>query len=161
MIKQSDSFVRTRGHNATDTDGSKDCALRALSLAFNTDYDYIYYKLKDLGRKDGKGTYRHHSLQVITDICNLLGFKQTIFNLEQLGVRIGANEFCRTYNTGRYICYVPRHVFTVIDGKRHDTYESNELVLIGIKLEGDFSKHITLAPPTVEPPKDIEFHFDF
>ena len=164
MDSLTDKLQFTKGFGNVSSTYNNDCAVRAISLAFNTEYDYVFYLLKDLGRTDGRGTYRHHSIKVINDIAKLLNIKVTEFNLQALHINITVEEFLKTYSTGRYICYVDRHVFTVIDGKAHDTFLRNKYVRFGIKLDGDFTHKIQFKQET---PKDalieskpIEFHFD-
>lgn len=131
-----DNFVLTR--ITSELASRNDCTVRAISTLFNAEYDYIALLLKGLGRQDGHGTQQTYSLKLIDALCKSHGATYQRFDLCALGINIRVNEFLRTYNTGSYLCFVKRHVFAVIDGKRFDTYSVNEHVIFGIKFEGAF-----------------------
>lgn len=123
---------------------NNDCSVRALATVFNAEYDYIALMLKGLGRQDNKGTYKDYSIRLLDAICKQRSITYTQFNFKILKLNIRTSDFLKTYCTGRYLCSVNRHIFAVIDGVRYDTYCSNELVISGIKLDGDFSQRLCL-----------------
>ena len=101
-----------------------DCTVRALALAVDISYDEAYDILKEAGRKCGAGF--HFKDWVTTAQVNNCKFEWISFPATKGERRMNPQKFCNTFPSGKYIARVAKHVFCVIDGVVHDTFESAE-----------------------------------
>lgn len=93
----------------------KDCAVRAVAVAFSLPYSESYARFAAAGREPGKATPRYISRDVITALggCRLDEWK---------GKTLA--RFLREAPAGRYVVGVTGHAIAVIDGVVHDHKDS-------------------------------------
>lgn len=91
---------------------TRDCVVRASTIATGLPYDVVHSKYKAAGRKDKKGT----PVNLIGEVLDYeTGFKaQTRRSAQTL------NRFLAVYKTGRWVMCNSRHAWAVIDGVVHD-----------------------------------------
>lgn len=89
----------------------KDCAVRAIKVAFDLTYKDAHDRYKAAGRLDRRPTPGHITSKVVAS----LGGSEPL-----LGNRVTVAKFLREHPKGRYVVRVYRHVFAVIDGVAHD-----------------------------------------
>ena len=138
--------MSTATYDATRNKGfdTKDCAVIAVSIATDTDYDVVHSMMKKHGRKDGKGTH----MDITTKTLQELGW--TTNTLREDAYKWGRGRYkkvkrvlstvvgrsyellkfvdCDTVNQmskrrlpqGRYLVQTRGHILTVKDGKVHD-----------------------------------------
>ena len=97
-----------------DPNETRDCSVRALAHCLNVPYATAHAMLAEIGRKDRHG----------------LKFKAFARGLERLGLEQRPDMACMTLakalpkmTSGRFLCRVARHFFTVVDGVVFDTWE--------------------------------------
>ncbi len=94
-----------------------DCTVRAVAVALNEPYDTVYEWFKGEGRKCSKGFH-------IKDWLAKDGrFEKIPFPAIKGQKRMNPSKFCGEFKRGKYICRTAKHVFAVIDGVVHDTWE--------------------------------------
>jgi len=97
---------------------SKDCTVRAVALARNIPYDAAYDLLHEAGRKCSRGFH----------VQRWLGDQAWATKIPFPAVkgqpRMNPATFTKQLPTGRFICRVAKHVFAVIDGVVHDSFEN-------------------------------------
>lgn len=102
---------------------TNDCAVKAIAIVANADYDEVHALLKAHGRKDGKGT----------------PWKAIWATLKALGVWVGPEQrmtrgsrlWAKTVRylprvlprKGRYLVYTRGHILAVVDGEVMDWTE--------------------------------------
>lgn len=94
----------------------RDCAVKALAIAGDYEYDDVHYVFQLCGRRNRKGT----PWEVTEKAAKMLRFRmvdvtshfnaRTVRNLER------ELRWCK----GRYIIRVSRHLLPLVDGKVHD-----------------------------------------
>ncbi len=95
-----------------------DCTVRTLAIALRFKYDEAYDLLAGAGRKCSRG-FR------LSDWLNTQPFARKMpFPAVKGERRMNPHRFCRDYPTGTFICKVAKHVFAVVDGVVHDTFEN-------------------------------------
>lgn len=99
------------GRSANETN---DCSVRALAHVLGVEYGQAHAMLAEIGRKDRHGLKHKHFIR----------------NLDRLGLEQRPDLSCMTLAralplmaSGRFMCWVHRHFFTVIDGVVFDTWE--------------------------------------
>lgn len=102
---------------------SNDCAVRALSHAFNVPYTYAHAAMAAGGRKQCKGTSIITIHQVVTREHN---GKRGVA-METIGIGPGKRQvsiatFCKYHPQGSFYCIVRGHAFAVVDGVVHDAF---------------------------------------
>ena len=93
---------------------SRDCAVKAISIATGTDYVQVHAMLKAAGRRNRCGTYRHQTDKVIKK----LGYEQVDITRQTCGrtVRTIASEL----QDGNYLVFVSGHVLCIKHGIAED-----------------------------------------
>ncbi len=96
-----------------------DCAVKAVAIVANADYDEVHAIMAELGRKDGKGT----PFEIIWE------------TLRRLGVWVGPKDhaavrYAKTVRylpaalpKGRWLVYTRGHILAVVDGEVKDWTE--------------------------------------
>ena len=97
------------------THEKNDCAVRTLAIATGVDYGVAHAMLKEKGRRDGKPTYGFATF--IKEHIPVTECKTR----QQIKSTIGT--FIKNKNKGTYIVGIRHHVFAVIDGIIHDSWE--------------------------------------
>jgi len=95
---------------------SNDCTVRAVAIAFGWKYDDAYDWLSAEGRECGRGFH-------IDEFLAERGARKMSFPAIKGQRRMNPAAFCKQFPNGRYICRVAKHVFAVIDGVVHDSWE--------------------------------------
>lgn len=95
-----------------------DCTVRAVALARDITYDDAYDLLATAGRKCAKG------FDLPTWLNHQPWATKISFPAIKGSPRMNPAAFVRQYPTGRYICRVAKHVFTVLDGVLYDAFEN-------------------------------------
>lgn len=95
-----------------------DCTVRAIALVRGMGYDEAYDLMAEEGRKCSKG------FDIVKWLKKQSWAKKMAFPAVKGERRMNPAKFCETYKEGKYICRVSKHVFAVIDGVVHDTFES-------------------------------------
>ena len=111
---------------AQDMNESKDCSVRAVSIACNIPYPDSHTTFHMFGRKPCKGTPRTVTdavLDFLADIGDIQYWKPLQVP-DGLTVRSIATD--PQFNKGRYIVIISRHMLAMIDGVVHD-WTANKL----------------------------------
>lgn len=95
-----------------------DCTVRALAIARSIPYDDAYDILKDAGRKCSRG------FDFVGWIADQPWAAKIAFPAVKGQRRMNPAQFCREYPQGTFILRVSKHVFAVVDGVVHDTFEN-------------------------------------
>ena len=104
----------------------RDCTVRAIALATDTDWDTAYialtvhgFRMKDMPDSDvvwwdflETHGFRHHAVQSVCPDC------QTVA------------EFCRKHQDGVYVIATQNHVLTAVNGDWLDTWNSGDEVVL-------------------------------
>ena len=90
-----------------------DCSVRALTRAFEKDYDTVYF---DLIHKAIPYRYAPNQVDIIADVIKDYGGKQLKPRVEMVCT------FCARHKTGRYIIITDGHIIAYIDGVLCDNY---------------------------------------
>ena len=93
---------------------TKDCTVRALSLAGNLPYEKVHEAFKKYGRRDGHGIA---SKYIFKKVCKTLNLKTK--NIQRSGT---VRKLIKRYPKGNIFCLMRGHAFAVIDGVSHDVY---------------------------------------
>ena len=99
-----------------------DCVIRAICIAFNESWYYIYDELCKVGREDcnvpsDDSVWGHYLL--------MRGCKP--FLLPKMCPRCTTiSEFCKFYPTGTYIIGTGGHAVAIIDGDYYDSWDSGD-----------------------------------
>lgn len=104
---------------------TSDCVIRAITRAFNIEYDKALDLLVDTCRKTG---------YAITDKKNYEKLFKDTYKLEMQkqprhknNTKYTGKEFCEEFNKGIYICKIGGHHITVIvNGKIHDIWDCSD-----------------------------------
>lgn len=100
---------------------TNDCTVRAIALATGADYDFAYDTLKEAGRKCSRGF--HFRKWAKDQSFNGFTFEWMAFPAVKGERRMNPMSFYKLFPQGRYIAKTARHVFAVIDGVVHDSWE--------------------------------------
>lgn len=99
-----------------------DCAVRAISLAYDVSYPVAHSMLKNYGRKDGHGTYgfgRYMDSQPHI-ASRKAGFDKSVNKFfKSLG---SIQKFVKENNKGVFVILISGHTFCVKDGVIHDNF---------------------------------------
>ena len=109
-------------------DDNRNCAVRALAIAFGLEYDHAYYYLMACGREHGRGTRRTTTDAVIKIGCALTKATVTKVVLPK-SVKIKTKDFCESAKDGVYLICQYGHILCVIDGVCQDTFPSNNTII--------------------------------
>lgn len=103
-----------------------DCVIRALSLAFDTDWETTYLNVIIQG-------YDMHMMPSNNAVWDLYlkrnGYKRSMLSNECPDCYT-IKDFCIDYPTGLYILATGSHVVTVINGDYYDTWDSGDEVVL-------------------------------
>jgi hypothetical protein len=94
---------------------TKDCTVRALSLAANLPYEKVHEAFKKYGRKDGHAM--HNTRCNFKKVSKLLNLETR--NIQRSGT---VRKLIKRYPKGNIFCLMRGHAFAVIDGVSHDVY---------------------------------------
>lgn len=94
-----------------------DCVVRALSLAFNVQYDEVHKLCAKAGRKPRKGMYRAQTDKVIKQ---LTGNKDAALDKLPKGKRQTLTTFAKQNPKGKWVVIKSGHAVALIDGVYHD-----------------------------------------
>lgn len=100
---------------------TNDCTVRALAIATGADYDVAYDTLKEAGRKCSRGF--HFRKWAAKHSFNGFAFEWMPFPAVKGQRRMNPATFCKQFAEGRYIVKTAKHVFAIIDGVVHDSWE--------------------------------------
>lgn len=105
-----------------------DCVVRALSIAFQSEWDDIYKHLCELGfslklMPNDKDCYK-------TFLANT-GFQRTGISNKKGSKRPTVDSFAAEHPSGVYVLEVAHHIVTVKDGKYYDVWNSGSKSLYG------------------------------
>lgn len=94
-----------------------DCVVRALSLAFNVEYDKVHVLCAKAGRKPRKGMLRAQTDKVIKQLAG-----DSTAQLDKLpkGKRQTFTTFARENPKGKWVVLKSGHAVAMIDGVYHD-----------------------------------------
>lgn len=95
-----------------------DCTVRALAIARGLPYDEAYDILKDAGRKCSRG------FDFVRWIATQPWATKIAFPAAKGQRRMTPAQFCIDHPRGTFILRVSKHVFAVVDGVVHDTFEN-------------------------------------
>jgi len=96
---------------------TNDCAVIAIALATETDYDTVYDRLKAFGRKCSQGTDK----KIINKYLQINAKANYIsFPAEKGKKRMNILNFCHQFQMGTFIIRVSKHVAVVKDGKLYN-----------------------------------------
>jgi hypothetical protein len=117
-------FIKTDGgkDSAGFTHESNDCVVRAISIAYCTEYEKIHAALHKLGRKEGKGISTRLAMQGREFIWHK---SSSAYAQSHVSGNVGA--FIKANPVGHYVVRVRGHALAVIDGVIHDSCLSNSL----------------------------------
>lgn len=113
-----------------------DCTVRALSTACDISYEVAYEKLKQFGRKKGRGVVFQKFLDNY-EICSGLLGDSTLRISELYGKRFTRitgiipktiNQFLKDYSVGVYLIKSSRHVSVIKDGVLYDRIGRNKRI---------------------------------
>jgi len=105
-------------NNPRNIDGElNDCVVRALSLAFNVQYDEVHKLCAKAGRKPRKGMYRAQTDKVIKQ---LTGNKDAALDKLPKGKRQTLTTFAKQNPTGKWVVIKSGHAVALIDGVYND-----------------------------------------
>lgn len=101
-----------------------DCTVRALVITTGMKYDEVYDILKDSGRKASK-IFDLDGWLKSNDTVKILGKKFNLMTFPPIKgqKRMNPKTFSEVFPKGVFICRTARHVFAVIDGVQHDTFQ--------------------------------------
>lgn len=91
---------------------SRDCTVRALSLASNLPYEKVHKAWELVGRREKHGIVAKRYMQ---KVCDILGI-----DAKQVRRSGTLNKLKAKFNKGKYFCLKRGHAFAVIDGVAHD-----------------------------------------
>ncbi len=94
---------------------SKDCTVRAASVATGEDYAKWHEYLRKLGRKDNDGFFFP---EILLPMQDHLGFRFIVPNIFQSNMSLG--KAITLFKYGNYIGHIKGHAFPIIDGVVHD-----------------------------------------
>lgn len=105
---------------------SGDCVKRAISLAFNLDYEYVAKLLRQKAKELKISSWQFPTV-FIPVIKDLLPYG----DLKEISVEATIEEFAEHYNIGTYIVSCgnkyPNHLLCIIDGNIYDSWDSSNL----------------------------------
>lgn len=93
-----------------------DCTVRALAAVLGVDYQIAHTALSKSGRVNGKGCHFPKQKAAI----EYLGFH---LKPKEIPTGLTSNEITRFLKSGKYLVYIQRHVYAVIDGQFVNTFE--------------------------------------
>ena len=108
--------IKFTNYNPNPVDDIKDhydCAVRALTRAFNKDYDTVYF---DLIRKAIPYRYAPDQVDVVAEVIKDYGGKQLKDRIEMVAT------FCARHMSGTYIIVTNWHIVAYVDGTLCDNY---------------------------------------
>lgn len=110
---------------------TNDCAVKAVAIACNADYDVVHAMMRDMGRVQGKGT----PWQVIYDTIDRLGYERVRVNergviskypkghrdvLKNITTH-HPDRFPAAWADGKtYLMVTNRHILAIVNGVNHD-----------------------------------------
>lgn len=107
-----------------------DCVIRAISMATNSDYEYVYMKLSQLALDYGT---------MVDDVNFVEGFLDSRYNklcFNKNSLKIDLNDFCDMYSEGVYIVTMQGHITCVKDGDFYDIWDcGNKKIWCAWKVE--------------------------
>lgn len=103
-----------------------DCTVRALSLAFDTDWEDAYIRLAIHGfmQRDMPS-----SDIVWWDLLEKNGFSRNAIPSD-CPLCTTVRQFCRDHPEGVYVLATEKHVLTAIDGDWYDTWDSGDEIVL-------------------------------
>lgn len=105
---------------------SGNCAVRAISIAFEVDYAVAYALLQDAGRKHGKGTTVSQILSVSRKLAAAKGYVVRDSRIQKPSPFITAAKIASDYLKSGVECTVfsisRNHITTIVNGKILDTF---------------------------------------
>ena len=122
-MKNNYSFISNDGGRSLSKrpNESRDCSVRALAIATNSDYDAIYDLLHSYGRKKNTG-FKFRSFIEKIKFVNGYSFVWISFPARKGEKRMTISNFCENFNSGTYIVRTARHVIAIIDGVVNDSW---------------------------------------
>lgn len=117
-------------HKANAHNEDNDCAVKAIAIACDTDYDVVHQMLKEAGRKNGQGT----PFSAINLVVRALGYNQITIEPESIIAQYPKahrilksvtshhpKRFAKVWaDKPTMMIYTHRHVLTFKDGAVHD-----------------------------------------
>lgn len=105
---------------------SGDCVKRAISLAFNLDYEYVAKLLRQKAKE-----LRTNSWQVPSVFIPVIEELLPYGDLKEISTTDTVADFAEVHNVGTYIIQCgkdyPNHLLCVIDGNIYDSWDSSNL----------------------------------
>jgi hypothetical protein len=106
-----DVLCESKRHNE-----HKDCAVRAVAVATDYEYDDVHYAFSICGRVPRRGT----RWEITEKVVKLLRHRMIDVTHQFKARTVRTLEREMRHHTGRYIVRVNRHLLPVVDGKVHD-----------------------------------------
>jgi len=122
-------FIKTCGgkSEAEDKKYRTGCTIRALAVGCEISYDQAAAILKEeamLNKKGGSYFYLlADGMEYRDEAVNGYKFKWRAFPAVKGQTRMNPAKFCAEFKQGRFIARTAKHVFAVIDGVVHDSWE--------------------------------------
>lgn len=102
-------------------DEKNDCAVVAVSVTTGTPYKATHQAFKESGREDFKPTYKWITFEVIKQ----MGFKvNLVFQRSKEKKGYTKKTIAKAFPKGRYLVFVNRHVYPLVDGVIHDIVDN-------------------------------------
>ena len=99
---------------------SRDCTVRALSLASNISYPQVHEAWKEVGRKDKHKVYAEKYIQKVCKILNI--------NAKQVKRHGTIKKLISQFPQGNLFCLIRGHAFALIDGVSHGEDNLNKYI---------------------------------
>lgn len=100
---------------------TKDCVVRALSTAFDTDYNEQRVELNRLKREWGYDIYK--STDFLYRYLNEKGCERIIIKVCKGQPRVKGSDFCKLFPNGTYILKMLGHFSVCVDGVILDIWD--------------------------------------
>ena len=97
-----------------------DCVVRAISLALDQGYDFIYESLSSSGRRCSRSTPKKVWQPFLDLNKDMVKFS---FPAKAGVPRVNLHDFCESFPDGRFVVQMAKHLTAVVDGVVQDDFE--------------------------------------